>query len=164
MTTTRTYCRALSSGMITISKKALVSACLMGVHCRYNGAHKKADLSHILAEGYDPIPVCPEQIGGMQTPRPPVELTGGVGDDVLDGKARVVEVESREDKTENLLRGAEEVLDLAHFYGAKIAFLKGRSPSCGCGDVWRDGEVVEGDGVTVALLKRHGIEVRETNP
>lgn len=150
--------------MITLPEKALVSACLMGVRCRYDGNHKKADLAAVLGDKYDPIPVCPEQLGGMPTPRPPVELSGGMGSDVLDGNARVEEVEGREDRTEKLLRGAETVLDLARHYKVRIAFLKGRSPSCGCGAVWRDGEVVEGDGVTTALLKRHGIEVRETNP
>jgi uncharacterized protein YbbK (DUF523 family) len=112
----------------------------------------------------DLIPVCPEQLGGLPTPRPPVQLSGGDGGDVLDGRACVLGVEDGVDRTAELLRGASTVLDLASRYGAKEAYLKGRSPSCGCGEVWRDGEKAAGDGVTTALLKRHGIQVREVNP
>ncbi|MFH0881579.1 MAG: DUF523 domain-containing protein [bacterium] len=150
--------------MIRLPKKALVSACLLGVRCRHDGGHSKADIIGTFSEEVDLIPVCPEQLGGLSTPRPPVQLSGGDGGDVIDGKARVLGVDDGEDRTAELLRGASTVLDLARLYGVKEAYLKGRSPSCGCGAVWCDGEKVAGDGVTTALLKRHGIQVREVNP
>jgi len=149
--------------MIKQPKRALVSACLLGVRCRFDGGHARAKTIDELASDTEVIPVCPEQFGGLPTPRPAVQLSGGDGGDVLDGTARVLVVEDGEDRTANLLRGAETILDLARYYGAELAYLKGRSPSCGCGTVWRDGELTEGDGVTTALLKRHGIAVREIN-
>ncbi len=97
------------------------------------------------------IPVCPEQLGGLPTPREPAEIREG----------RVI-TKSGKDVTENFKRGAEEVLKIAKMFGIKEAVLKQGSPSCGCGRIYDgtfSGKIVEGDGVTVALLKRHGIKV-----
>lgn len=145
--------------MIEYKEKALVSACLLGVKCRYDGGHTLTDLVQELNETVDLIPVCPEQIGGLSTPRPAAQIDRGDGSDVLDGTAQVKTVESGMDVTANYRRGAEGALAIARFYGATKAFLKTRSPSCGCGVITRDGERVHGDGVTTALLKRNGIEV-----
>jgi len=147
--------------MITYHEKALVSACLLGVRCRYDGGHSRSEEVLQLQDEMELIPICPEQNGGLPTPRPAVQCTGGDGYAVLDGTATVTEVESGIDHTSEMLRGAETALDLAKFYKAKHAYLKSRSPSCGCGTVWIDGEISSGDGVTAALLKRNGITVHE---
>jgi uncharacterized protein YbbK (DUF523 family) len=138
---------------------ALVSACLLGIKCRYDGNHKLTKSIKDLQQTVDLIPVCPEQMGGLRTPRPTAQVEGGDGHDVLDGKAKVVEVLERGDVTREFLAGAENTLTLARFYDIKEAYLKSRSPSCGCGNIVVDGKLVEGDGVTTALLKRSGIEV-----
>ncbi len=139
----------------------LVSACLLGVNCRYNGQNNLNEKVMQLAAKEVLIPVCPEQLGGLGTPREPMGIIGGGGSEVLDGKARVIN-ESGRNVTENLARGAEEVLKIARSLGVKGAILKARSPSCGCGKI-HDGtspsRLVKGDGVTAALLKRNGIQV-----
>lgn len=139
----------------------LISACLLGVNCRYDGGNSR-DKDAIKRHQHDElIPVCPEEAGGLPTPRPAVEIVGGDGNDVLDGNARVLTAEGV-DKTEEFLKGAKYALKLAQSKGATSVLLKSRSPSCGCGEIY-DGSfsrtLVSGDGVTTALLKRHGIEV-----
>ena len=133
---------------------ALVSACALGLRCRYNGEAKPKKLP----EGIIPIPVCPEQLGGLPTPRPKMELSGGDGEAVWEGKARVID-ERGEDVTEALKRGAQEALRLARVLGIRVAFLQEKSPSCGVNLVWVDGKLVPGSGVTAALLRREGLEV-----
>ena len=137
----------------------LVSVCLLGVNCRHDGQNKLNEKVMRLAAKEVLIPVCPEQLGGLETPREPMRIIGGAGSEVLDGKARVVN-RSGKDVTENLVRGAEEVLRVAKSLGVKEAILKARSPSCGCGKIYSGtfpDRLVEGDGVTAALLKRSGI-------
>ncbi|MCG9128383.1 DUF523 domain-containing protein [Candidatus Poribacteria bacterium] len=141
--------------------KIVVSACLIGTNCRYDGGNSK-NLNVInLTKNDDIIPVCPEEAGGLPTPRPAVEIVGGDGNDVLDGKAKVLTVDGK-DKTAEFIKGAQYALDLILSEGVKKVILKSRSPSCGCGEIY-DGSfnrnVISGDGVTTALLKRHGIEV-----
>ena len=112
-------------------------------------------------EGEELIPVCPEQLGGLSTPRPPAEIVGGDGADVLDGCASVITVEG-EDKTREFLDGAHQTLEIAKSQNAAHAVLKSRSPSCGCGRIYNGtftGELGDGEGVTAALLRRHGIQV-----
>lgn len=107
------------------------------------------------------IPICPEQLGGCPTPRGVVEIAGGTGADVLDGKCKVIR-KNGEDTTEEFLKGAEEVLKIAKMVGATNAILKARSPSCGCGFVYDgtfSGKLIKGNGVTAELLLRNGIEV-----
>jgi uncharacterized protein YbbK (DUF523 family) len=139
----------------------LVSACLAGRACRYDGSDN-ADprLTGALAERRAVL-VCPEEEGGLGTPRPPAEIVGGDGADVLAGRARVVTDEGR-DVTAEYVRGAEIALDRARRTGAKVAVLKARSPSCGRDCIY-DGSFSRstraGDGVTAALLRAHGIEV-----
>jgi hydroxyethylthiazole kinase-like uncharacterized protein yjeF len=138
----------------------LVSACLMGVNCRYDGRNNLNEKVMRLAAKEVLIPVCPEQLGGLGTPRAPMEIIGGDGSEVLDGKGKVINRNNR-DVTENLVRGAEEVLKISERLGIKEAILKARSPSCGCGKIYEgtSPRLVEGDGVTTALLKRSGILV-----
>jgi len=137
----------------------LRSACLLGVQCTYDDdTNVSADVLALLRNEIL-IPVCPEQWGGLLTPREGSELMGD-GADVLDGEAQVVS-ESGKDVTANFIKGAQEVLKLAKLLGIKKAILKQESPSCGCGRVCRgpvDG-VAEWDGVVAALLKRNGIAV-----
>jgi uncharacterized protein YbbK (DUF523 family) len=112
----------------------------------------------LMAEGRA-IPFCPEEEGGLGTPRPPAEIVGGDGDDVLRGRARVVTVNGR-DVTQGFLQGAYRALAAAR--GAEIAVLKARSPSCGKGRIHDgsfSGSLVAGDGVTAALFQNHGITV-----
>jgi uncharacterized protein YbbK (DUF523 family) len=139
----------------------LVSACLLGIKCRYDGGSKYSDNMAELAAGGKVIPACPEQLGGLPTPRNPSEISMGTGADVLDGKCRVI-TNTRTDVTEHFLKGARETLKLANACGVKKAVLKARSPSCGSGRIYDgsfSGSTIGGNGVTAELLLRNGIEV-----
>lgn len=129
----------------------LVSACLLGVNCGFKGSNYQNERVIQLLEGEVLIPVCPEQLGGLPTPR--------VASEQRMGK---VYSKTGEDVTDCFNRGAEQVLLLAQLYGIKEAILKQESPSCGCGQIY-DGsftkKLIEGDGVTTALLKANGINV-----
>ncbi len=141
--------------------KILVSACLLGVNCRYDGGNSRNENAINRNQSDELIPVCPEEAGGLPTPRPAVEIVGGDGNDVLDGKAKVMTPDG-EDKTDEFLKGAQHALEMAQSQGATSVILKARSPSCGCGKIYDgsfSGTLIFGDGVTTALLKRHGIEV-----
>ncbi|MFI1969608.1 hypothetical protein BLA24_15275 [Streptomyces cinnamoneus] len=140
----------------------LVSACLRGVPCRYDGRHKAAPEIEAAAAGREVVAFCPEVAGGLATPRRPAELVGGDGHDVLDGTAKVVEDTGRE-VTAEFVEGARRALDVAQRAGCTEALLMPRSPSCGRGTVYDGsfaGKPVPGDGVTAALLERNGITVR----
>ena len=141
--------------------KVLISACLLGVRCRYDGGDSRNETAIKQSEMDELIPVCPEEAGGLPTPRPPAEIVGGNGDDVLNGKAKVMTVDGI-DVTEAYLKGAHHALQVAQSHDATQVILKARSPSCGCGDIYDgtfSGTLTSGDGVTTALLKRHGITV-----
>ena len=137
----------------------LVSACLAGINCRYEGDSRTVDAIRRLVREGKAIPVCPEQLGGLTTPRIPAGIVGGDGDGVIDGVCRVV-AEDGTDVTAQYLCGAREVLEIAKLVCANSVILKQRSPACGWGQIWRGGEVVEGNGVTAALLAREGFDVR----
>jgi uncharacterized protein YbbK (DUF523 family) len=140
----------------------LVSACLVGIPCQYDGGSCCNDRTQDLATQGSVLPFCPEVAGGLPTPRPPAEIQGGDGHDVLEGRTRVVNIEGK-DVTAEFLAGAQQALRVAHRWGIKEAILKARSPSCGVGRIYDgsfSGRLVEGDGVTAALLKREGIIVR----
>jgi uncharacterized protein YbbK (DUF523 family) len=130
----------------------IVSACLTGVHCRYDGESKPCEaVIRLVAEG-KAIPVCPEQLGGLPTPRLPVEQ---IGDKVIQNDGM--------DVTDAFNRGAQEALKIAQMVGAKTAILKARSPSCGCGKIYDgsfSGRLVSGNGVFAELCKNHGMEVK----
>lgn len=134
-----------------MKEKLLVSACLLGANCKYSGGNNYSPAAAALAERFELIPVCPEQLGGLPTPRVPAER---VGDRVLtrDGA----------DVTDAYRLGAEKTLETALANGVKRAALQERSPSCGCGAIYDgtfSGRLVPGDGVTAALLREHGIEI-----
>ena len=136
----------------------LASACLAGINCRYNGASASCREVVAMVKGGKAIPACPEQLGGLPTPRTPMEIQEGGGEDVLAGRARVVDKEGR-DVTYKMIRGAQEFYKMARMAGATRVYLKSGSPSCGLGSICRKGEPVPGDGVLVALLKKQGLEV-----
>lgn len=139
----------------------LVSACLAGICCKYNGGDNGIPFIKELVRQGKAIPLCPEQLGGLPTPRLPAEIKGGSAYDVLQGKALVVRKDGA-DVTENFIRGAREVLKFCQEMGIKRAILKARSPSCGKGLIYDGtftGKLVEGNGVTAQLLIDSGIEV-----
>jgi len=129
----------------------LCSACLLGVKCRYDGKSKPDNKVLELAKKEVLIPVCPEQLGGLSTPRIPSEQTG---DKVVNKQG--------DDVTQQFKRGAEEALKIARIFDIKEAILKQRSPSCGCGQIYDgtfSGTIIEGDGVTTKLFKQNGIKI-----
>lgn len=134
-----------------MKEKVLVSACLLGVNCKYNGNNNYRDDILKLLEDKEIIPVCPEIMGGLATPRDASEIKNGK---VFTCKGF--------DVTDNFYKGARETLHLAKLFGIKRAYLKAKSPSCGCGYVY-DGtftnNLIEGDGITVRILKENGIDV-----
>lgn len=144
----------------------LVSACLCGHHCRYDGQSKPNAPLMARLNGDEILPVCPEQLGGLPTPRPACRLAGGTGADVLAGRARVID-RFGVDRTDAFVQGAWRTLALAKSHGVGYCCLKAKSPSCGSATfssmdarLWPKGyrPVL---GVTAALLMDHGIEVEE---
>ena len=129
----------------------LISGCLLGLKCRYDGKEEKLPEIEKLIESYNLIPVCPEQLGGLPTPRIPAERV----------KDRVI-TQVGVDVTKEYQIGAEEALKIAKLYNCKKAILKEKSPSCGCGKIY-DGtfsrNLIVGNGVTAELLLKNGIEV-----
>lgn len=137
----------------------LVSACLLGVRCRYDGT-TNPDPELFSRIGNQPVlPVCPEQLGGLGTPRPAAELRNGSGEDVLDKRATVRVSRDDSDVSEPFVKGAREVELMARKFGVRLAILKSKSPSCGYGQVYRDGALVPGNGVTAASLARIGVSI-----
>ncbi|HBT72705.1 MAG TPA: DUF523 domain-containing protein [Lysinibacillus sp.] len=139
----------------------LISACLAGLNVRYNGTNSLDEKIQRLMLENKAITVCPELIGGFSTPREPAEIVGGNGGDVLDGKATVIERTGR-DVTELYLKGAYATLQKALEVDASLVVLKEYSPSCGSAMIYNgafNGTKLLGEGVTTALLRRHGIEV-----
>ena len=133
-------------------KRALISACLLGVDCKYDGGNNRLPdekLARLKTE-YELIPVCPEAYGGLTTPRTPSER---FGDGVVSKTGR--------DVTAEFQRGAEAALHLAQVFDIKTAILKENSPSCGCGMIYDgtfSGTLTEGNGVFAGMLRRLGIE------
>lgn len=143
--------------------KILISACLLGENVRYDGYHNRVESPCIddwQKQGLL-VPVCPEVKGGLPIPRPPAEIIGGEGSDVLERKADVVDINGKV-VTESFLEGARDTLRTALECGAVMAVLKERSPSCGSACIY-DGRFrkseITGMGVTARLLEQHGIRV-----
>ncbi len=144
----------------------LVSACLLGIRCAWDGKtrYKNKKVIELLRKEIL-IPVCPEQLGGLVTPRVLQEIEKGSGEDVLDGRSRVKN-KIGQDVTRQFIRGAKEALEIARQYNIKEFIAKSRSPSCGCGFIYNGSfskRLIKGDGVTVALFKRNGIKVITEN-
>ena len=134
----------------------LVSACLAGYPCRYDGqSQANGKIVELVRQG-KALPVCPEQLGGLTTPRLPAEIqTTG------DGSLKVMNIVG-EDVTSNFVQGALTTLEIARFYDAEKAILKQNSPSCGVGhryDGTFSGTIIEGDGITAKLLRDNDITV-----
>ena len=129
----------------------LASSCLLGLKTRYDGKIMPGDACRKAVAGAVCIPVCPEQLGGLPTPRVAADLVGGDGHDVLAGHARVIS-RNGEDVTENFILGAQQVLEIARQQKVSKVFLKSRSPSCG---------ITPKTGVLAALLKLEGFELVE---
>jgi len=132
-------------------EKILVSACLAGINCKYNGKNNENEKIIELIKEKDVILICPEQLGGLKTPRTPAEIKNN----------KVINKEGI-DVTEEYQTGAQEVLKIAQKFNIKTAILKSKSPSCGKGKIY-DGtfsnKLIEGNGITAELLKKHGIKV-----
>ncbi len=149
------------SGILMTSNVIVVSACLLGTNCKYTGENNYWEKAVHLLSHHRLLPLCPEQLGGLTTPRDPAEIREGDGSLVLERKAQVLTKEGK-DVTEAFIKGAEESLKLAKAFGADMALFKARSPSCGCGRIY-DGSFKSstqpGDGVTTSLFKKNGIKV-----
>ena len=147
----KNFCRFIWAVFSRINNMKFCSACLLGINCRYDGQIIPNDKVIELAKREILIPVCPEQLGGLSTPREPAEQKGN----------KVV-TKSGTNVTRNFTEGAKQVLKLAKLFGIKEAILKQESPSCGCGRIY-DGtfsnKLIRGDGVTTLLLKKNKIKV-----
>ena len=141
--------------------KVLISACLLGVECRYDGKSKPCKKAIELLRKEHIIPVCPEQLGGLPTPRIPSEVMNGEGKEVLMGKNKVINKKGQ-DVTKYFIKGAKETLRIAKITNSKTFIGKSKSPSCGLSKTY-DGTfsntLTKGDGVTVALFKKNNIKV-----
>ena len=149
-------CKKAQTGYLLSEKECrpycepvLVSACFLGIPCRWHGrrAKRRDALLERLKKKYVLVPVCPEQLGGMPTPRSGEYLRGGTGADVLDGRLRIHDSVTGKDLTNFHVNGSRYTLEIAEAIGARRAYLKAGSPSC------------DRDGVTGELLRRSGIEV-----
>ncbi|PHV71252.1 purine-nucleoside phosphorylase [Sporanaerobium hydrogeniformans] len=135
----------------------LVSACLLGINCKYSGGNNFKEEILNLKGKYHLIPVCPEQLGGLTTPRNPVELRG---------EERSAWTSCGVEVTTAFIKGAEETLKLAQLFGCKVALLKENSPSCGFGTIYDgsfSGQKKEGMGITAELLHQNGIFILGEN-
>ena len=133
----------------------LVSACLVGINCKYSGGNNYNKKVFDLVKEGKAIPICPEQLGGLSTPRNPVELK------FINGKRYAIDNQGN-DVTENFESGAKQVLELVKNLNINKAILQPRSPSCGVGKIYSgnfDNELVDGDGILAELLKQNGVEV-----
>jgi len=130
-----------------------MSACLLGIKCRWDGKSNPCKRAISLFKKGNIIPVCPEQLGGLPTPRPPQEIQKN---------GRILNKDGK-DVTKSFKKGARETLKLAKLFGAKEFIGKSKSPSCGFGKVY-DGsfsdKLINGNGVTSALLQKHGIKIK----
>ncbi len=138
----------------------LVSACLIGCYCRYDGRTNQDRVleRELERQGLRAVPFCPEEHGRLGTPRPPAWIEERDAQAVLEGQARVV-TDAGRDVSAAFLAGAEGALEACRAHGIRRAFLKERSPSCGVRQTHAGGRLVDGPGVTAALLARHGIEI-----
>ena len=132
-------------------EKILISACLLGIPCRYDGRDNKIESLNLLQQQFDFVPICPEQLGGLSTPRCPCEIQGN----------KVMSKEVK-DCTREYQEGSEKRLKLAKQWNIKTALLKAKSPSCGFGQIY-DGsfskKLITGNGLTAALLEKEGIRI-----
>lgn len=138
----------------------LVSACLLGLSTRYDGRskHNEKVLSYLRHHNLLPVPVCPEQLAGLPTPRPMTFFATGNGDDVLDNRGCIINADQI-NMNAMFIKGAMETLKISRLAECSLALFKDGSPSCGVHRICRAGSRVAGQGVTTALLQRHGLQV-----
>ncbi len=139
--------------------KKICSACLLGKKCRFDG--QASPVEKLIKNKKDLIPVCPEELGGLATPREAVELTSD-GTWVLLGAGKAM-TKKGADLTDNFIKGAKEVLSIAEKNGIKEAILKQKSPSCGFGKIYDgtfSGKIIKGNGILAALLKSEGFKIK----
>gem|GEM_PF-71942 len=156
----RAYKEALKNGTVD-DGKILVSACLAGMNCRYDAGNCSYDDLRKLVDDGKAIPVCPEQLGGLSTPRTPAEIVGGDGKEVLQGNSRVLN-KLGVDVSDQFIRGAELALEMAVGSHVILAVLKSKSPSCGVGKIYDgtfSGGTKQGDGIAATKLRNAGIAV-----
>ncbi len=148
----------ITSNGTTGKRIILVSACLLGLRTRYNGAACARDRVLALTDRCTLVPICPEQLGGLPTPRTPSEIESGDGRDVLEGRAPVIS-QCGMDVTDQFLRGADAAVRIAQLAHAREAILREGSPSCGVEQIRRGEMSVSGCGVTTAALLGKGVRV-----
>lgn len=139
----------------------LVSSCLCGSKCKYNGGDNFNQTVMDYCKGRDILQACPEVLGGLTIPRIPSEIVGGTAEEVLNGKAKVIN-QSGIDVTEAFIKGAYIALKKAQEMDINLAILKANSPSCGKGNVYSglfNNQLILGNGITAELFIRNGIEV-----
>ena len=136
----------------------LVSACLLGLNCRFNGRSKANESLISSLKNTHTIPFCPEQLGGLPTPRYRAWITQGDGRDVLEGRSRVInEVDA--DVTAQFIKGTTETERLVTLFNIKKAYLKSKSPSCGVGKIYHNKNLVTGNGVCATMQLQKNIEL-----
>ena len=138
-----------------------VSACLCGINTRYDGGNSLNGRILKLLESGIVVPFCPEQLGGLGTPRLPCEIYGGDGSDVIDGSAIIIN-QKKQNLTDKFLKGAHESIKVCKMCNIKTAVLKSRSPSCGFGEIYDGsftGSKISGNGVTAEIFRRNDIKV-----
>lgn len=139
----------------------LVSACLFGINCKYSGDNNENSKVKKFLKDKEFVLVCPEQLGGLTTPRDPAEIINKSDTKILDDNISVISNKNK-DVTESFLRGARETLKIAQIYNCKEAILKEGSPSCGANFIYDgtfSGVKVSGEGITTKLLRQNGIKV-----
>jgi len=143
-----------------MARPVIVSACLAGIDCRYDGGSKLAEslLSFCRGHGIFLLPVCPEQLGGLPTPRPPACFRSGDGASVINGRGLLYSQDGRK-LNQPFLQGARQALKIARLAGSHHAVFQDRSPSCGVHQVYRNDDLVAGRGVAAALLTMNKITV-----
>lgn len=145
-----------------VKEMVLVSACLLGLKCCYNGCDNTNDDVVDMRELFTLIPVCPEQLAGFSTPRFPAFFTQGDGSDTITGKDNIIN-EQGTNVSEQFRCGAREVLKLCNLLNIHSAILKEKSPSCGTKQIYVKEKLTKGSGVTATLLKLNGIRVMSEN-
>jgi len=147
---------------ITVKETILVSACLLGLRCCYNGCNNTDQSVLELREKYILIPVCPEQLGGLQTPRPASFFIQGDGSQTLKGIDNLKN-DQNENVSSNFRKGAEDALKICQLLNIKTAILKENSPSCGTHHIYLKEKLTKGMGVTASILKSNDIRVISEN-
>ena len=150
----------MPTGHVDEKRTVLVSSCLLGLKTRYDGTdnYSKAVIDYLSSNQLIPIPVCPEQLAGLATPRPKCWFNCGDGKAVINRQGSLCD-EAGVNVTNIFISGAKETLKLANLTHCKHAILQQRSPSCGTKKIYLQGELTTGIGVTSALLKQNGIQV-----